>query len=303
MRCGPRHTRVDPLLGAPRGDGVGGQPPVVEQVPDIHVAEEDERVSQKASMTAPPHAFGAHHHHSVGRSQFDQRIEAGPELLCGHVIGIGPERLVAQRDMWAIQDEGAAGRRAVDPTSRRCPLQAATARVDPGGTGGSAGYAGKLRMSTTCATPAPVSSPARADADRVPWPTLEITVLVRRTQSSPPSCHGDDPVTSAAGSRPARLDAHLIGRLGHAGRTVDDTPVVEAEHALVPGALDRAVLRRRCPPLREGPRRGCSGSRWRRSARSNDKAARWRRRPANHAGLPSVNSLSAMTAVHSSGWC
>jgi hypothetical protein len=49
------------------------------------------------------------------------------------------------------------------------------------------------------------------------------------------------------------LDAHLIGRLGHAGRTVDDTSVVQAEHALVPWALDRAVLVVDVPLLERAP--------------------------------------------------
>jgi len=106
--CGLAHV-VHELIAYParrRGDRVGGQSSVVEQVPDIHVAEEDERVSEEASMTAPPDAFGAHHQHSVAHSQFDQRIEAGSERFCGHVIGIRPEGLVAQPEMGRLRLRG-----------------------------------------------------------------------------------------------------------------------------------------------------------------------------------------------------
>jgi hypothetical protein len=74
---------------------VDGETPVVEQVRNWQTTQYDECVGQEPAVTSPPQALGTHHCHSGRVGDLDERVEAGMELRAGHVIGVGPKRLVA----------------------------------------------------------------------------------------------------------------------------------------------------------------------------------------------------------------
>ena len=79
----------------PLRDGVGDVSTIVHEVHDLDRSDQHEVVGEQSPMATPPERFAAHH-----RGRFDrviqQLVHTGEELIGSHVVGVGPERCVAQ---------------------------------------------------------------------------------------------------------------------------------------------------------------------------------------------------------------
>jgi cyanophycin synthetase len=103
-RGGPGHGRVVDQAAfrrdtQPGGELVAGQPPVVAEVAHGCLVQDRSRVRDQPPVAAPPEAFRAHDRGGLPGRAGQQARQGHAELPGGHVIGVGAERLVAQRHM------------------------------------------------------------------------------------------------------------------------------------------------------------------------------------------------------------
>jgi hypothetical protein len=82
-------------------------PAVVEDVLDRDAVDQHEVVGEQPSMAAPPHRLRAHHGDVARPGEREQLVDSGAELAGAHVVGVGPELLVAQAGVRRVGDRSA----------------------------------------------------------------------------------------------------------------------------------------------------------------------------------------------------
>src|SRR5690606_34720390 len=107
------HAAVDHRR--PFGGGVRVAAPSGEEVLDDFALNELEVVGEQTPVAAPPHRLRAHDRHPAAPCRLEHLGHAGPELVGGHVVGVGTELVVVEADV------GAVGRRLAPPAQRLHP--------------------------------------------------------------------------------------------------------------------------------------------------------------------------------------
>ena len=76
---------------------VANETSIMEEMFDGHPLDQHKVIGDKAAMAPPPQRFGAHDCRTMGACHLEQLVDAFSKFGAGHVIGVPPELVVAQR--------------------------------------------------------------------------------------------------------------------------------------------------------------------------------------------------------------